>query len=108
MGIVRMDSLDDVSVALNWTSHLPTGQFIFVRDTVEAEGGFLVNHLIDEFVKTSNSVCLVGLAQTKLHYIAVSKKLGHNVSNAQFHFIDDLSQSPGVSLLGNEGLGNLY
>ena len=67
--------LEEVTSAINWKGKLPFGEFILIQDCVEADGSFLIHHMINECIKNEVFVCVLGFSQTLQHYTSISKKL---------------------------------
>jgi len=73
---------------------LSKGEFILLEDN-QTDGSFMLHHFISLFIKGNASVCLVGFAQTMVHYSTIGKKLGLNlmssIENNQLKFIDGMN-----------------
>ncbi|EGG22778.1 UPF0405 family protein [Cavenderia fasciculata] len=78
---------------------IPVGKLIVLTDTLQAEGSFIIHHLLQASSKQSDSgVCLLALNQSFYHYNSVGRKLGYNLQNEnaknKFSFINGMSSSP--------------
>ena len=62
---------------IGWNANRNTaGENIFVADTFECSGGFMIPIFLQRCLKfTENQVVLVGIAKTYSHYAVVGKKL---------------------------------
>ncbi|CAG8433848.1 9609_t:CDS:2 [Ambispora gerdemannii] len=73
----------------------PSGSSILIKDTIGAEGGFLIHHFLVNQLKAEKHAVLVSLAQTMQHYATIGRKLGINLQIAQqkgtFSYIDGLT-----------------
>mmetsp|Transcript_1070 Transcript_1070/g.3090 ORF Transcript_1070/g.3090 Transcript_1070/m.3090 type:complete len:274 (+) Transcript_1070:81-902(+) len=75
----------DLIAPLGWSDKTPPlGRSVLVTDTPGADGSFLLNHFVGLHLRSGHTVCMVGLAQSKLHYSMIAKKLGHPVDD---HFV---------------------
>ncbi|CAG8606619.1 3780_t:CDS:2, partial [Ambispora leptoticha] len=73
----------------------PSGSSILIKDTIGAEGGFLIHHFLVNQLKAEKHVVLVSLTQDMQHYAIIGRKLGVNLQIAQqksiFSNIDGLT-----------------
>ncbi|ELR14779.1 angiotonin transactivated protein 1 isoform 2, putative [Acanthamoeba castellanii str. Neff] len=86
----------ELSTILNWPEpHFPTGKFILIRDSLEADGAVLLPHFVFGYLKANKRALLVGLEQSFFHYSGVGRKLACNLKAAQtkqqFMYINALS-----------------
>jgi hypothetical protein len=66
----------ELSTILNWPEpHFPTGKFILIRDSLEADGAVLLPHFVFGYLKANKRALLVGLEQSFFHYSGVGRKL---------------------------------
>jgi len=75
-------------------THLPTGRFVLIKDTLQADGAVLLPHFLFGYLKTGKRAALLGLEQSVFHYTAVGRKLAFNLKSAragQFMHINALS-----------------
>eukprot|EP01133_Synstelium_polycarpum_P006528 gene6528-7559_t len=77
-------------------SAVPKGKFVVITDTLEAEGSFVLHHLLQAMSKRSDTcTTLLALNQSLFHYHSVGRKLGYNLTTEHnrgtFSFINALS-----------------
>lgn len=61
---------------------LSKGEIILIEDN-NTDGSFLLHHFISSFLRGNGNVCIVGFAQTLVHYSSIGKKLGINLNSAK-------------------------
>jgi len=68
-------------------THLPTGRFVLIKDTLQADGAVLLPHFLFGYLKTGKRAALLGLEQSVFHYTAVGRKLvrAESTKSAPFH-----------------------
>lgn len=49
--------------------------FTLITDTVQAEGGFILQHYLNKSLKNGQYVCFLALEQSFFHYFNISRKL---------------------------------
>jgi archaellum biogenesis ATPase FlaH len=86
----------ELSSVFHWSeTNLPKENFILIKDTLKADGSFLLQYFVQLFLKGDHHVCFVAFDQNFGHYFNVSKKMGINLINAhskgRFSFVNGLS-----------------
>lgn len=75
-------------------SSLPRGKFILITDDM-VDGSFIISHFLSLYLKSGNSVCMLGMAQSSNHYNNVCSKFGINCNQfrnkGNFIFIEMLT-----------------
>ena len=59
---------------------LPSGQNILITES-DADGSFILHHLLSMYLKSKNNACVVGLLQSFTHYNNVAKKLSLSLAD---------------------------
>ena len=76
----------ELNSALNWDdSGLQTGSVFLVKDCLEADGGFLLQHFLSSTLKAHRSCVLISYGQSLSHYAHIQKKLAS--FDADFGFL---------------------
>ena len=69
------EDLYHFSEEFKWSpKSLPGGEFILIKDNVETEAHFLVQHFLSLYLKGGHKVCLVCLKREPEFYANVGKK----------------------------------
>jgi Elongation complex protein 6 len=65
---------------LKWNKEkLPSGTLTLIRDSVDADGSWILHSILSLYLKSSNAcAALACLAQTPFHYASVARKMAYN------------------------------